>query len=87
MGVLSNLTDVAVHNGWASYAGYGERHGLCNAHHLREPRFLWEEGRQRQALALARELRRWKCLVDPANERERDHLAAATVRKIEQRHE
>jgi transposase len=87
MGVLGSFTGVAVHDGWASYAGYGERHGLCNAHHLRELGFLSEERRQRWALALARELRRWKRLVDRAKERERDHLAAATVRKIEQRYE
>ena len=87
MGVLGNFRGVAVHDGWASYAGYGERHGLCNAHHLRELTFLWEECRQRWALALARELRRWKRLVDRAKQQGRDRLAAATVRKIEYRYE
>jgi transposase len=40
MGVLGEFAGVAVHDGWTSYAGYGERHGLCNAHHLRELTFL-----------------------------------------------
>jgi len=83
MGVLGSFGGVAVHDGWASYAGYGERHGLCNAHHLRELTFLWEERKQRWALALVRELRRWKGLVERAKQQGRDHLAAATVRKIE----
>ena len=86
MGVLGNFTGVAVHDGWASYAAYGERHGLCNAHHLRELTFLWEESKQRWALCLGQELRRWKRLVDRAKERGRDHLAAATLRNIEQRY-
>ena len=83
MGVLGEFAGVAVHDGWTSYAGYGERHGLCNAHHLRELTFLWEEGKQRWAQLLARELRRWKRLVDRAKEQGRDHLSAATVKSIE----
>jgi transposase len=83
MGVLGAFAGVAVHDGWTSYAGYGDRHGLCNAHHLRELTFLWEEGQQRWAQLLARELRRWKRLVDRAKEQGRDHLSAATVKSIE----
>jgi transposase len=86
IGVLGSFTGVSVHDGWTSYAGYGELHALCNAHHLRELTFLWEERRQRWALALATELRRWKHLVDLAKARGQDHLAAATLRKIEHRY-
>lgn len=46
MGVLEGFAGVAVHDGWVSCAGYEERHGLCNAHHLRELTFLYEERRQ-----------------------------------------
>jgi len=83
MGVLGAFAGVAVHDGWSSYARYGNLHGLCNAHHLRELTFLWEEGQQRWAQLLARELRRWKRLVDRAKDKGRDHLSAATVRSIE----
>ena len=83
MGVLAEFAGVAVHDGWSSYACYGQRHGLCNAHHLRELTFLWEENRQRWAQLLVRELRHWKRLVDRAKERGRDHLSSAMVRKIE----
>lgn len=86
MGVLEGFAGVAVHDGWVSYAGYGQRHGLCNAHHLRELTFLWEERRQSWAEQLAGDLRRWKRLVDRAKQRGQDQLATATVRKIEQRY-
>jgi transposase len=86
MGVLEGFTGVAVHDGWASYAGYGQRHGLCNAHHLRELTFLWEERGQRWAEQLAGYLRHWKRLVDRAKQRGQDQLAFATVRKIERRY-
>jgi len=60
---------------------------LCNAHHLRELLFLWEEQKQRWAKGLADELRRWKKLVDRAKARGQDHLASATLKNIEQRYE
>jgi transposase len=87
IGILPEFHGVAVHDGWASYAGYGERHGLCNAHHLRELRFLWEEHKQRWAKGLADELCRWKRLVDRAKALGQDHLGAATLNKIEHRYE
>jgi transposase len=83
MGVLPEFTRIPVQDGLSSYAGYGERHGLCNAHHLRELTFRWEEGKQRWAQLLARELRHWKRLVDRAKEQGRDHLSAVTVKTIE----
>ena len=76
-----------MHDGWASYARYGERHGMCNAHHLRELLFLWEEQKQRWAKGLADELRRWNKLVDRAKARGQDHLASAMLKRIEQRYE
>jgi transposase len=87
MGVLGGFGGVAVHDGWASYAGYGERHALCNAHHLRELTFLWEEEHQNWAKRLAEELSRWNELVERAKDRGQEHLAAATLKKIDQRYE
>ncbi len=44
IGILPAFRGRAVHDGWASYLGYGCSHGLCDAHHLRELTFLAEEG-------------------------------------------
>jgi transposase len=43
IGLLPSYTGVAVHDGLSSYFGYqGCTHALCNAHHLRELRFVHE---------------------------------------------
>jgi transposase len=36
IGVLPRATGVFMHDAWASYWRYPNRHALCNAHHLRE---------------------------------------------------
>ncbi len=36
IGILPGFTGTSVHDGWASYWGYGCAHALCNVHHLRE---------------------------------------------------
>lgn len=36
MGILPVFKGIAVHDHWKPYFHYGKKHGLCNAHHLRE---------------------------------------------------
>jgi transposase len=87
IGILPGFGGIAVHDGWAAYAGYGTLHALCNAHHVRELTFLWEEAHQRWAKRLTDLLLDWNRLVARAKERGQAQLAAATLRKIEQRYE
>lgn len=47
MGLLAELQAYPVHDGWASYFKFDNcTHALCNAHHLRELRFIFEQYQQ-----------------------------------------
>jgi len=44
--ILPHFKCCAVHDFWKPYLNYNCDHGLCNAHHLRELKFLFEEQQQ-----------------------------------------
>lgn len=87
IGILPGFGGIAVHDAWASYLGYEALHALCNAHHVRELTFLWEEEHQRWAKQLAAELLHGNLLVQRAKDRGQHQLAPATVKKFEQCYE
>lgn len=53
-GILPAFTGTLIHDGWKPYRDLGCTHGLCNAHHLRELTYVFEEMGQAWA----------QCLID-----------------------
>jgi transposase len=68
MDILPQFEGKAIHDGWSSYADYNCEHFLCNAHHLRELRFIWEHFEQSWAIQMSLLLCTIKRQVDEAQE-------------------
>ena len=85
IGILPQFKGVSLHDGWASYFQFDDcSHALCNAHHLRELRFIEERYRQTWASQMAQLLLDAKQEVaDCPN----DRLAPARIREYHQRYE
>ncbi|MHB1322420.1 MAG: IS66 family transposase [Acidithiobacillus ferrivorans] len=58
IGILPVFSGRAIHDFWKPYFRYGNTHGLCNAHHLRELIFVHEQYQQNWAEAMI------DCLLD-----------------------
>ena len=67
-GILPDFKGTAVHDGWKPYKSFDCRHGLCNAHHLRELIFIEEQFKQDWAKKMADLLREIKKSVQEAKE-------------------
>jgi hypothetical protein len=52
MNILPQFQGKAIHDGWKSYQDYDCDHFLCNAHHLRELIFIWEQYQQPWAIQM-----------------------------------
>jgi len=69
MGILEDFKGTAVHDHWKPYFKYDHfNHALCNAHHLRELKFIEKQFSQSWAPKMANLLREIKKDVDKAKE-------------------
>ena len=46
MGILPKFAGTLIHDHWKPYFTYSCHHGLCNAHHIRELNYAYEEDKQ-----------------------------------------
>lgn len=87
MDVLPDFTGVSVHDGLRSYAHYDCSHSLCNAHHLRELRFIFERHEQAWADEMMTLLVDIKTEVDMAKALEASELTPKQLTDFEQRYQ
>lgn len=64
LGLLPQFKGTLIHDGWVPYRALSCKHGLCNAHHLRELTYVFEElkqpwaGRMIELLTQANQIKR-----------------------------
>jgi transposase len=73
-GIIAQCRQWVIHDHWKPYFSYKEcLHALCNEHHLRELKYLWEEEKQEWAQQLSDLLlgfNQWRKDHGPMNERQ-----------------
>ena len=86
LGVIGEMTGIAIHDGWRPYRRYDVVHALCNAHHLRELTAIgvvWDQGWANDLAALLVDA---KTAVEAARAQGRDRLDDTTLHSIRVRY-
>lgn len=77
IGIMPDYKGISVHDRWASYDGYDCTHALCNAHLMRDLKFLHEE------MGCGWALKMKKLLIQANNCKNKDLLDPMTIEQIE----
>jgi transposase len=83
IGVLPQYHGVAIHDHWKPYNKYDCRHGFCNAHHIRELKFVIEQHHQSWAQKMINLLVGAKQMVEEAKLKGKRRLGAEPREKIQ----
>ena len=84
IGILPNRTGWSIHDFWKPYLKYGlAKHGLCNAHHLRELIFIAERKQQPWATEMIELLLKIKQTVEVAQSADQPGLSETQINRYE----
>lgn len=83
IGIIPMFKGTAVHDMWASYFKYDFKHGICNAHIIRELTFAFEEYKQLWAQQLKKLLQKMNTIVERYCESGKTALNSQTLRRYE----
>ena len=86
-GILPQFSGKAIHDGNRSYNGYDCEHFLCNAHHLRELAFVWEQKQQNWAYQMSLLLVSIHSEIKREKERGQGELTPEHLRNYAERYE
>lgn len=83
--ILPKFTGTAVHDHWFPYFAYRQvKHGLCNAHHLRELKYVFEQEKGEWAKKMESLLLKANKIVDQAKVQRQDELKTEEIHLIQQ---
>jgi transposase len=86
IGILPRLKGNAVHDNWQPYMKYDCSHSLCNAHHIRELTYVYEQGGQPWAQWMIGFLLESKEAVQQAKKAGKRRLVPCDIREYENRY-
>jgi len=87
MGMLKDFKGILVHDHWQSYMKYGCLHAFCNAHHIRELTFVYEEEEKEWGKAMKTLLLDAKRQVTEACDSGRTSLEESVLNELEGRYD
>lgn len=87
MGILTDLIGTAMHDGWKAYFRFACDHALCNAHHLRELKALFEQQGQQWATDMITVLIDIKTAVEKSKSAGQRSIPTTLLRELEDRYE
>jgi transposase len=84
--ILPQFAGTAVHDHWKPYFTYNCNHSLCNAHHLRELTFIFEQEKQQWADEMIKLLLEIKLETDQVRAIGTEHIDDVIIKDFEHRY-